>query len=140
MTRKASAAFDDAFMYPIVSYAEAHAVETSQSNMTGDDTYKCLDKDPAKRWTCEQLLKHPYLADCKASEVDVEDNVRIRREKSRNGAQHQSLFPHLPGHSGSGYPTPDIRASHLHSRHSEPLQSQQSQQSSSRKFDHLPNI
>ncbi|KAH7972875.1 hypothetical protein HPB52_018256 [Rhipicephalus sanguineus] len=104
------------------------------------DVVKCLDKDPAKRWTCEQLLKHPYLADCKASEVDVEDNVRIRREKSRNGAQHQSLFPHLPGHSGSGYPTPDIRASHLHSRHSQPLQSQQSQQSSSRKFDHLPNI
>ncbi|KAL3213445.1 hypothetical protein MRX96_035378 [Rhipicephalus microplus] len=104
------------------------------------EVVKCLDKDPAKRWTCEQLLKHPYLANCKASEVDVEDNVRIRREKSRNGTQHQSLFPHLPGHSGSGYPTPDIRASHLHSRHSQQLQGQQSQQSSSRKFDHLPNI
>ncbi|XP_049266927.1 cyclin-dependent kinase-like 4 [Rhipicephalus sanguineus] len=130
-----------------VSIPDPDVVESLQSAIPAAvDTFgidflkKCLDKDPAKRWTCEQLLKHPYLADCKASEVDVEDNVRIRREKSRNGAQHQSLFPHLPGHSGSGYPTPDIRASHLHSRHSQPLQSQQSQQSSSRKFDHLPNI
>ncbi|KAH7942045.1 hypothetical protein HPB49_020036 [Dermacentor silvarum] len=131
-----------------VSIPDPDVVESLQSAIPAAvDTFgidflkKCLDKDPAKRWTCEQLLKHPYLGDCKVPEVDVEDNVRIRREKSKNGAQHQSLFPHLPGHSGSGYPTPDIRASHLHSRHSQPLQSQpHSQQSSSRKFDHLPNI
>ena len=22
---------------------------------------KCLDKDPGKRWTCEQLLQHPFF-------------------------------------------------------------------------------
>ncbi|EEC12323.1 CDKl1/4, putative [Ixodes scapularis] len=105
------------------------------------DVIRCLDKDPARRWNCEQLLKHPYLTDCKIPELDAEDNsIRIRRERSRNGTQHQSLFPHLPGHSGSGYPTPDVRASQLHSRQV-PQQAQTHQQAAAtRKFDHLPNI
>ncbi|KAG0421249.1 hypothetical protein HPB47_002859 [Ixodes persulcatus] len=105
------------------------------------DVIRCLDKDPARRWNCEQLLKHPYLTDCKIPQLDAEDNsIRIRRERSRNGTQHQSLFPHLPGHSGSGYPTPDVRASQLHSRQM-PQQAQTHQQAAAtRKFDHLPNI
>lgn len=26
-------------------------------------TQKCVDKDPAKRWSCERLLMHPYFED-----------------------------------------------------------------------------
>jgi serine/threonine protein kinase len=40
---------------------------------------KCLDKDPAKRWSCEQLLQHPFF-DRHSFKKPV---YRIARERDR---------------------------------------------------------
>lgn len=46
---------------------------------------KCVDKDPAKRWTCQQLLNHPYFDSYRASlpVSDIPESARHARDKSR---------------------------------------------------------
>lgn len=48
---------------------------------------KCLDKDPAKRWTCERLLNHPlfdeYIARRKEAASEQNDDSNRPREKSK---------------------------------------------------------
>ncbi|XP_022251996.1 cyclin-dependent kinase-like 4 isoform X1 [Limulus polyphemus] len=82
---------------------------------------KCLDKDPQKRYTCEELLKHPYLSQVKISDFETEgSHIRLKREKSKN-SQHQTLLPQLPGAN-----TPEIKGGNSYSN--------------SHRFYHLPNI
>lgn len=72
---------------------------------------KCLDKDPAKRYSCEQLLSHGFFKNFtfKFPESELEDFERLRRNVSYNG----SLLPHLPGGSQQGSPDMRLAASNL---------------------------
>ncbi|XP_076366351.1 cyclin-dependent kinase-like 4 isoform X1 [Tachypleus tridentatus] len=98
-----------------------HKLPKSIDDSGFDFVKKCVDKDPQKRFTCEQLLKHPYLSQVKISEFETEDNqMRQKREKSKNG-QHQTLLPQLPGAT-----TPESKGSNTNSNN--------------RRFYHLPNI
>jgi len=67
---------------------------------------KCLDKDPAKRQTCEQLLNHSFFKGFtfKFPDSELEEFERIRRNVNYNG----NLLPHLPG-GGSHNGSPDMR-------------------------------
>jgi len=40
--------------------------------LTIDFLKKCLDKDPAKRWSCEKLTKHSYFDDYIAKQREQE--------------------------------------------------------------------
>ena len=40
---------------------------------------KCLDKDPAKRWSCEQLLQHPFFERHSFKKPDYGELERIGR-------------------------------------------------------------
>lgn len=46
---------------------------------------KCLDKDPIKRWTCDQLLNHEYFENFnfKVDETDVQSFEKLTRDRSR---------------------------------------------------------
>ncbi|KAK4884487.1 hypothetical protein RN001_000758 [Aquatica leii] len=54
---------------------------------------KCLDRDPAKRWTCEQLLTHSYFENFnfKVDEEEEPNFDKNVREKSRNSNNGMSL-------------------------------------------------
>ncbi|XP_046642037.1 cyclin-dependent kinase-like 4 isoform X2 [Daphnia pulicaria] len=62
---------------------------------------KCLDRDPSKRYTCDQLLRHPYFANFnfRLPESELEEYERLRRLRSRSryagGGGH--MLPQLPG-------------------------------------------
>ena len=106
---------------------------------------KSLDKDPAKRPTCDQLMKHPYFNNVKLPDLDAAEPL-LRRQKSKSN----SVLPQLQANG-----TPDIKSIQLHQRVScksipaaasfstSGLQSVTLLQESkklTRKFDHLPNI
>lgn len=113
-----------------------------------DVVKKCLDKDPAKRPTCEQLMKHPYFNNVKLPDLEAAGSEPLlRRQKSKTNA---SVLPQLQSNG-----TPDIKSIQLHQRvscRSIPTAASFSMsglQSVSmladnkkfvRKFDHLPNI
>jgi len=61
---------------------------------------KCLDKDPVKRWSCDQLLSHPFFKNFtfKFPEHELNEFDRLRRNASFNG----SLLPHLPSYGSGG--------------------------------------
>ncbi|KAH1006172.1 hypothetical protein HUJ05_006934 [Dendroctonus ponderosae] len=87
---------------------------------------KCLDKDPAKRWTCTELMNHSYFENFsfkvdEESDASKEDKLpRNRSRNSSNGGGSMSL-PQLPLNSKSISPG-----------------AQQSNGKS--KLDHLPTI
>nr|CAD7415064.1 unnamed protein product [Timema cristinae] len=90
---------------------------------------KCLDKDPSKRWSCEQLLRHPYFDNfhfkMPESELDEFEKLRRLRDRSRNSSysNNSMLLPQLPSNAGS----PDFRTSLIQPR-------------ANQTFDHLPTI
>ncbi|XP_030381189.1 cyclin-dependent kinase-like 1 isoform X1 [Scaptodrosophila lebanonensis] len=43
-----------------------------QNPLTIDFLKKCLDKDPAKRWPCDKLIKHSYFDDYLAKQRELE--------------------------------------------------------------------
>ncbi|GIX66719.1 cyclin-dependent kinase-like 1, partial [Caerostris extrusa] len=49
-----------------------------------DFIQRCLDKDPQKRYTCAQLLKHPYFDNFKIPELDSSDEVQRYKEKNQS--------------------------------------------------------
>ena len=53
---------------------------------------KCLDKDPTKRYTCDQLLRHPYFANFnfRLPESELEEYERLRRLRSRSRVRNRS--------------------------------------------------
>uniref|UniRef100_T1J966 cyclin-dependent kinase n=1 Tax=Strigamia maritima TaxID=126957 RepID=T1J966_STRMM len=93
----------------------------SVDDMAMDILKKCLDKDPAKRSTCQELLQHPYFANTsfRIPEYELEDYEKVR---NRARARMEHYLPQLAGHSLSS-------------------QSQVAASESRRlKFDHLPTI
>ncbi|XP_064090290.1 cyclin-dependent kinase-like 4 isoform X2 [Macrobrachium nipponense] len=91
---------------------------------------KCLDKDPSKRWTCEQLLSHDYFNgySFKLPDHELQEFEKIRRNSNVSGSM---LFPQLTntGSTGQGSfsnsSSPDMRNGPTRG---------------SRNFDHLPTI
>ena len=51
------------------------------ANESSSILQKCLDKDPAKRWTCEQLLSHPFFKNFsfKFPDHEINEFERLRR-------------------------------------------------------------
>uniref|UniRef100_A0A1B6CAC5 Cyclin-dependent kinase-like 2 n=1 Tax=Clastoptera arizonana TaxID=38151 RepID=A0A1B6CAC5_9HEMI len=100
-----------------------------------DFLFKCLDKDPAKRLTCTQLLNHPYFRNFyfKMPEDELEEFEKLRKLRNRSmnssysTAGTSSLLPQLPSNGTS--PEYYNRSNH------QSLNQQQNQ-----KFDHLPDI
>ncbi|XP_021921705.1 cyclin-dependent kinase-like 1 isoform X2 [Zootermopsis nevadensis] len=90
---------------------------------------KCVDKDPARRWSCEQLLRHPYFDNFhfKIPESELEEFEKLRRlrDRSRNSSYSNGsmMLPQLPSNAAS----PDFRTSFSHPR-------------ANQTFDHLPTI
>lgn len=112
-----------------------------------DMVKKCLDRDPAKRPTCEQLMKHPYFSNVKLPELEASEPLLRRQSKSKTSG---SVLPQLQSNG-----TPDIKSIQLHQRVSCKSNPAASSVSTSglqsvtlmpeskrltRKFDHLPNI
>lgn len=108
-----------------------------------DMVKKSLDKDPAKRPTCEQLMKHPYFNNVKLPDLEATEQPLLRRQKSKSSG---SVLPQLQTNG-----TPDIKSIQLHQRVSSkqtsstfPISGLQSvlpdTKRLSRKYDHLPNI
>ncbi|KAL1110361.1 hypothetical protein AAG570_007892 [Ranatra chinensis] len=67
---------------------ETKLADNCNPNLT-DFLKKCLDKDPAMRWTAEDLLNHPYFENFtfKIPDTDMEEFEKLKkqREKSRVG-------------------------------------------------------
>ena len=70
---------------------------------------RCLDKDPARRWSCDQLLSHNYFKNFSFKMPESEGEELNNR---RNGGFNSGgmLLPHLPHHGGSQNGSPDIRS------------------------------
>ena len=54
---------------------------------------KCLDKDPAKRWSCEKLIKHSYFDDYIAKQRELESLNSLEAATLRQ--QQQLLQQHM---------------------------------------------
>ncbi|XP_040569266.1 cyclin-dependent kinase-like 4 isoform X2 [Lepeophtheirus salmonis] len=105
---------------------------------------KCLDKDPDKRYSCENLLYHSFFRGLEETEQS-----RWNRERTKNTNLHGLTFPILntsASNAGSQNGSPDVRFphnnnnnsinnSHVHQHHHHVSSSLNSQ-----KFDHLPTI
>lgn len=51
-----------------------------------DFLQKCLDKDPNQRWSCEQLLQHPYFENFhfKMPEAEMEEFEKLKKYRDRS--------------------------------------------------------
>lgn len=103
---------------------------------------KSVDKDPAKRPTCEHLMKHPYFNNVKLPELETIDSRshshRVVRQRSQN---RSSVLPSLSNKSTNVISNSDSRFKKIPSQNSlksNPLTSEV--RNRSRPFDHLPNI
>ncbi|BES90829.1 S_TKc [Nesidiocoris tenuis] len=106
----------------------------AQTDQTLTDFLKrCLDKEPSKRWSAEELLKHPYFDNYhfKMPEIEMIEFEKLKklRDRPRNSSSNTinvggALLPQLTG-NGNG-PSPEYsRAVGGNMRHT---------------FDHLPDI
>ncbi|XP_046434819.1 cyclin-dependent kinase-like 4 isoform X2 [Neodiprion fabricii] len=96
---------------------------------------KCLDKDPEKRWTCDQLLEHLYFENFhfKMPDVEMEEFEKLRkyRDRSRNANYSQMVLPQLP----------KVGMSHnVHHNQNENHRPKSSSRQQQPNFDHLPTI
>ncbi|XP_061394215.1 cyclin-dependent kinase-like 1 isoform X1 [Musca vetustissima] len=64
-----------------------------QNPLTIDFLKKCLDKDPAKRWPCEKLVKHSYFDDYIAKQREMETLNSLEAATLRQ--QQQLLQQHM---------------------------------------------
>lgn len=79
-----------------------------------DFLYKCLDRDPSKRWSCDQLIKHQYFNGFSfripTSEQEEFDKVRkgtaaTLRSLGGNGGNSNTTGTLLPHLSNNGSPS-----------------------------------
>ncbi|XP_050691283.1 cyclin-dependent kinase-like 4 isoform X2 [Eriocheir sinensis] len=117
------------------SIPKPDGVETLKAKMPknfpeegGDFLEKCLDLDPANRWSCEQLTQHDYF---KGFTYKIPEEDQLEHDRLKNPSVSGSmLLPQLAstpvgGGSVSTSSSPDIR----HPMHR-----------GARNFDHLPTI
>lgn len=109
-----------------------------------DFVKKCLDKDPAKRPTCDQLLKHAYFNNVKLPDLESVDNhnhQRVARQRSNNKS---SVLPSLSTkNNNTTLGTPETKSlQHRKSTTTQQLLQENSilLRNKSRAYDHLPNI
>jgi serine/threonine protein kinase len=61
---------------------------------------KCVDKDPARRWSCEQLLRHSYFDNFhfKIPESELEEFEKLRKLRNRSRvSRKKALSEVVPG-------------------------------------------
>ncbi|XP_075149577.1 cyclin-dependent kinase-like 1 isoform X2 [Haematobia irritans] len=75
------------------SLEEKMPVKALQNPLTIDFLKKCLDKDPAKRWPCEKLVKHSYFDDYIAKQREMETLNSLEAATLRQ--QQQLLQQHM---------------------------------------------
>uniref|UniRef100_A0A182PAG4 cyclin-dependent kinase n=1 Tax=Anopheles epiroticus TaxID=199890 RepID=A0A182PAG4_9DIPT len=73
---------------------------------------KCLDKDPAKRWSCERLATHPYFEDYITKQKEIEQTITL--EQKQTGTRElkpktsNTSLPQLPGTQESRVPQKNL--------------------------------
>lgn len=69
-----------------------------QNPLTIDFLKKCLDKDPAKRWSCDKLIKHSYFEDYIAKQRELEHANSLRQPPcgSSSSPPSSSCLPRRP--------------------------------------------
>ena len=72
---------------------------------------KCLDKDPARRWTCEKLLNHPFFKvhNFKIPPLDDMNGRRVSRTPLSRNLETNSCISGLQQQGSSGnYSLPQL--------------------------------
>eukprot|EP00242_Pyramimonas_sp_CCMP2087_P002092 CAMPEP_0198231590 /NCGR_PEP_ID=MMETSP1445-20131203/115283_1 /TAXON_ID=36898 /ORGANISM="Pyramimonas sp., Strain CCMP2087" /LENGTH=475 /DNA_ID=CAMNT_0043912215 /DNA_START=434 /DNA_END=1862 /DNA_ORIENTATION=- len=57
-----------------------------------DFVARCLEKDPSKRWTCAQLLQHPFMQASRAQSVDVAGYLQQSLDLEERLQSYAQLF------------------------------------------------
>jgi serine/threonine protein kinase len=59
---------------------------------------KCVDKDPARRWSCEQLLRHPYFDNFhfKIPDSELEEFEKLRKLRDRSRVSRKKWLLEVP--------------------------------------------
>lgn len=111
---------------PVPQHTQMQPLESKLSmctSVTLDFLKKCLDKDPVKRWTCDQLLGHKYFIDFNFKIDDETHNFeKLSRDRSRNSSNSMTL-PQLAG-----------------TKQGSPYKTYLTQPKAPNKLDHLPTI
>lgn len=104
---------------------------------TLDFLEKCLDKDPGKRWTCEQLLRHQYFENFsfKTEENEIQPFEKIARDRTKVQQNKSLLFKDTLFFSLQNSTTNTMSLPQLPKLASPTKPSQQRS-----KVDHLPTI
>ncbi|XP_039283104.1 cyclin-dependent kinase-like 1 isoform X2 [Nilaparvata lugens] len=101
-----------------------------------DFLMKCLEKEPGNRWTCDDLLKHPYFENYhfKIPEKELEEFEKLRklRDRSRNSSYSTVLPATLLPQLASNGPSPE----YSRNLHPPTMNGRTPQQA----FEHLPDI
>uniref|UniRef100_A0A182SNM3 Cyclin-dependent kinase-like 2 n=1 Tax=Anopheles maculatus TaxID=74869 RepID=A0A182SNM3_9DIPT len=73
---------------------------------------KCLDKDPAKRWSCERLATHQYFEDYITKQKEIEQTITIEQKQTGNRElkpkTSNTSLPQLPGTQESRVPQKNL--------------------------------
>lgn len=101
-----------------------------------DFVRRCLDKDPSKRPTCEQLMKHAYFSNVKLPDLEVEEGHHKRSKSTRQ----PSLLPHLPNKTPSEVKSIQANLKTMSKSYNNIASGTQLENGKSRLLDHLPNI
>jgi len=127
------------------------------SRETLDFLYKCLDRDPSKRWTCEQLMHHKYFDGFtfRLPTSDLEEFEKIRKSNYGSTTGSTTTTTHFPHLSNNGAGSPEQYshqpppAYHQYSSGHTTATSHKNnggggksflQRDSRESFEHLPNI
>ncbi|XP_021707948.1 cyclin-dependent kinase-like 4 isoform X2 [Aedes aegypti] len=98
---------------PTLEPLETKMPQRTLSNpMMMDFLKKCLDKDPAKRWSCERLVTHPYFEDYVSKQKEIEQTITLENQKqssrdSKSKISNTSL-PQLPATQESRVPQKNL--------------------------------
>lgn len=58
----------------------------------------CLEKDPLRRWTCDQLLRHPFFDNFsfKYPEGDLYEFEKLKTFREKSKVSDKSIIVNLP--------------------------------------------
>ncbi|XP_062539033.1 cyclin-dependent kinase-like 1 isoform X1 [Armigeres subalbatus] len=85
---------------------------TLSNPMMMDFLKKCLDKDPAKRWSCERLVTHPYFEDYVSKQKEIEQTITLENQKQNSRDLKSKIsntsLPQLPATQESRVPQKNL--------------------------------